>query len=103
MESTPGGLGVAQKRFGARKRLATLQPCDGGLAGAHPASQLGLREPGPQASPQQLGGNLELWSERIILGLDLRIGEQTSLELFEWDRHLISFARDSASSISARG
>src|SRR5258705_6903228 len=56
-----------------------------------------------QASPEQLGGNLELRSERVILGLDLGVGEQAGLELFELDCHVMSFARRSASSISGRG
>jgi hypothetical protein len=46
-----------------------------------------------QASPQQLGGNLELRRERVILGLDLGIGEQTGFQLFELDCHVTSFAR----------
>src|SRR5712691_11918516 len=98
-----GSLGKAQQRLGARQRLAALQSGDGGLAGAHAGGELGLGQPGPQASPEQLRGNLELGSERVILGLDLRVGQQAGLELLEWDCHLISFARRSASSISARG
>jgi hypothetical protein len=47
-------------------------------------------------SPQQLGGDLELRGERVIFCLDLGVGEQTGLELFELDRHLMSFARREA-------
>ena len=46
---------------------------------------------------------LELRRERIILGLNLRVGEQAGLELFKLNGHVISFARRNASSISARG
>jgi hypothetical protein len=38
---------------------------DRGLAGSHPGSQFGLQETCPQASPEQFGGNLELWSECV--------------------------------------
>jgi hypothetical protein len=48
------------------------------------------------ASPQQLGGNLELRSERVIFGLDLGVGEQTGFQFFELDCHVISFARREA-------
>src|SRR6266702_2168896 len=103
MEPAAGCLGVAQERLGARKRLTTLEAGDRGLAGAHPGGQLGLGEASSQASTEQLGGNLEFRSERVILGLDLGVGQQTSLELLERDCHVISFARRSASSISERG
>src|SRR3984893_9198924 len=103
VELAAGRLGVAQQRLGARQRLAALQSGDGGLAGPHPGSQFGLGEASTQTRPEQLGGNLELRSERIILGLDFWVGQQTSLELLEWDGHVISFARRNASSISARG
>src|SRR5712691_11129004 len=91
MEPAPGRLGVAQKCLRARKRLTALKAGDGGLAGAHPGGQFGLGEACSQASLEQLGGNLELRSERVILGLDLGVGEQTSLEFLEWDCHVISF------------
>src|SRR5262245_51869017 len=103
VELAAGRLSVTQERLRARQRLAALQTGNGRLAGAQPGSHLGLGEPRSQASPEQFGGNLELRSERIILGLDLGVGKQTSLELLEWNRHVISLARRSASSISARG
>src|SRR6266849_1312944 len=103
VELVAGRLGVAQQRLGARQRLAALQSGNGGLAGPHPASQFSLREARPQTSLEQFGRNLELRSERVILGLDLGVGQQASLELLEWDCHVISFARRSARSISARG
>src|SRR5713226_8184296 len=93
VDLAPRRLGVTQQRLGARQRLAALQPGDGGLAGTHPGSELGLGQAGAQASPQQLGGNLELGGERVVFGLDLGISEQTSLELLEPDRHVTSFAR----------
>ena len=49
-----------------------------------PIRALGLRQARAQASPEQLGGNLELRRERIILGLDLRVGEQAGLQLSSW-------------------
>jgi hypothetical protein len=84
-------LGVSQKRLGTRQGLAALQSGNGGLAGTHSGSQVGLGQSRPQASPAQLGGNFELGSERIVFGPDLWVGEQASLELFEWDCHVISF------------
>jgi hypothetical protein len=36
-----------------------------------------------------------------LINIDLRVGQQVSLELLERNRHAISFARRSASSISA--
>jgi hypothetical protein len=94
-ETAAGCLGVTQQRLGARQRVAIFQPGDGGLAGAHPAREFGLGEACAKASPEQLGGNLELRGERVILGLDLGVGEQAGLELFELDRHVTSFARRS--------
>jgi hypothetical protein len=82
--------------------VTIFKPRDGGLAGAHPGRKLGLRQARAQASPEQLGGDLELRREGIIRGLDLRVGEQAGLELFKLNGHVISFARRSASSISAR-
>src|ERR1700688_3228403 len=70
---------------------------------AHPHREFGLREACAQASPEQFGGNLELRRQRFILGLDLGVGEKVGFQLFELDGHVISFARCSASSISARG
>ena len=93
MELVAGRLGVAQQRLGARQSLAALQSGNGGLAGTHPGSQFGLGQPGPQASLDQLGGNLELRGERVVFGLDLGVGEQTRLELFDWNCHAISLAR----------
>jgi hypothetical protein len=66
--------------------LAILKSGNRGLAGAHPGREFGLGEARPQPSPEQLGGNLELRSERVILGLDPGVGEQTGFQLFELDR-----------------
>src|SRR5580704_17044416 len=96
-------LGIAQQRLRARQRLAAFKSCDCGLAGAHPGSEFGLGEACSQASPQQLRGDLKLRSERLVLRPYLGVGEETRLELLEGDCHVISFARRSASSISARG
>jgi hypothetical protein len=84
-----GRLGVAQQRPGARKRVAVFEPGDGGLAGAHPDRKFGLAEARTQASPEQLGGNLELRRQCVILGLDPGVSEQTGLKLFEGDRHVM--------------
>jgi hypothetical protein len=64
--------------------VAVFEPGDGRLAGAHSAREFGLGEASAQPSLQQFGGNLELRRERIILGLDLGVGEQPRLELFDW-------------------
>jgi len=85
-----GGLGVAQQRLRARQRLAAFKPGDRGLAGPHPLSQFGLRQTRAQASPEQLGSDLELRRERVILRLDLRIGQETSFDLLERNRHVPS-------------
>ena len=68
MKLAAGCLGVAQERLGARKGVTVFKPGDGGLAGAHSGGEFGLGEARPQASSEQLGGNLELRSERVILG-----------------------------------
>ena len=60
------------------------------MAGPHSSGQFGLRETGAEASPEQLGGDLELWGKRVVFRLDLRIGKETSFELFERDCHLTS-------------
>src|ERR1700676_2808556 len=99
MELAAGRLGVAQECLGARKRLTAFQSGDGGLAGSHKGSQLDLREARPQARSEQLDGDLELRGERVILGPDLGVGQETGLELFERDCHVISFARRNASSV----
>src|ERR1700720_4160442 len=83
--------------------MPALQARDGGLAGAHTCGEFRLREPGAQTRADQFGGNLEFRRQRVVFGLYLGIGQQTSLELLEWDGHTISLARRSASSISARG
>src|SRR5579872_3323161 len=103
MELAARCRGIAQKRLGARQRLAAFKSGDRGLAGSHSGRQFGLRETCAQASPEQLGGDLELGTECVVLGFDLRIGQQASFELLEWDRHVTSFARLNASSISERG
>ena len=72
VDPAAGCLGVAQDRLGARKRLAVFKPRDGGLAGVRPVRKLGLRQARAQASAEQLGGNLELRRERVILCLDLK-------------------------------
>src|SRR6267154_1354107 len=87
MKPAAGCLGIAQQRLGARKRVTVFQPGDGGLAGAHPGRQFGLRQPCAQASPEQRGGNLELRRERVILGLAPGVGEQPGFQLFELDGH----------------
>src|ERR1700756_390922 len=92
-ELAAGCLSIAQKRLCARQRLTAFKSSDRGLAGAHPSGQLSLRETCAQASPEQLGGNLELRSERVVLRLDFRIGQETSFEFFERDRHVTFFAR----------
>ena|ERR1700726_3549770 len=68
MKLAAGRLGVAQQRLGARQRVTIFEPRDGGLVGAHPLREFSLRQPCAQASFEQLGGNLELRSERVILG-----------------------------------
>jgi hypothetical protein len=83
--------------------LTAFKSSDGGLAGTHPGGKLGLGDACSQTSLDQFGGNLELWSKRVILGLYHRVGQQTSLEFPERYCHATSFARRSASSISARG
>src|SRR5579872_910762 len=103
MELAARCLGIAQKRLGARQRLAAFKSGDRVLAGSHSGRQFGLRESRAQASPEQLGGDLELRSECIVLGFDLRIGQQAGFELLEWDRNVTSLARLNASSISERG
>src|SRR6266404_3998499 len=103
VELAAGGRGVPQERLRARQRMAAFQPGDGGLAGAHAGSELGLRQSGAHTRFDQLGGYLELRSEGVVFGLDLRVGHQTSLEVLKWNGHAISVARRSASAISARG
>src|SRR5882757_6623292 len=103
VEPASGSFRVAQQRLGARQCVTIFKPGDGGLAGAHPGREFGLREACTKARPKQLGSNLELRSQRVILGFDLGVGEQSGFELFELDSHMTSFARRSASSISARG
>jgi hypothetical protein len=68
VEFAAGRLGVAQQGLGARKRVTIFKPGDGGLAGAHSGREFGLGEARAQASPEQLGGNLELQSERVMGG-----------------------------------
>jgi len=86
---------VPRMRRSTRAHLIPLIPAH---AGIH-------RRLGPRLSRRFCGTicNLELRSERVVFGLDLRVGQQTSLKFLERDRHTISFARRSASSISARG
>src|SRR5580658_2369403 len=103
METAAGRLGVAQKRLGTRKRVTVFEPGDRGLAGTHSLCEFNLRKARPQARPEQFCGNLELRCESVILRLDPGVGEQAGFQLLELDRHLISFARRSAISISERG
>ena len=58
----------------------------------------GRRAGEPGATPRQS----RTPARAIILGLDLGVGEQVGLQLFELDRHVMSFARRNASSSSAR-
>ena len=88
-----GGFRIAQQCLRARQHLTAFKPGDRGLAGPHPGSQLSLREACAQASPEQLGGDLELRRERVILRPDFRAAQKASLELFERDCHGIYFAR----------
>jgi hypothetical protein len=55
------------------------------------------------AGLDQLRGNFEPWRKRVIFGLYLRVGQQSSFEPIKRNGHVTSFARFSASSISARG
>src|SRR5256885_13101785 len=103
MESAAGCLGVAQECLGARQGFPAFQPCNGGLARPHTRSKFGLRETSAQPRFEEFSGNLELWSECIILGFNIGVGQETSLEFLEGNCHVIAFARRSASSISARG
>src|SRR5207244_2391035 len=73
VKPTASRLGIAQEGLCARKRLTAFESGDRGLAGPHPRGQFGLGQARAQASPEQLGGNLELRGERVILSLDLRV------------------------------
>src|SRR5258708_39404941 len=97
------GLRKTEQGFRAWQRLAAFQASNGGLAGSHPDCQLRLGQSGALAGFNQFGRNLEFRSQGIVFRPDFRIGQQAGLEFVKWDSHSTSFARRSASSISARG
>jgi hypothetical protein len=73
------------------------------LAGAHPGREFGLGEACAQASPEQLGGNLELRRERVMLGLDLGLASRRALSFSNRIVILFPLRAAAASSIPARG
>lgn len=89
-ETTVDGSGITSDQVEGRHVAGAFQPGDNGLGGAHAGCDLGLGQTSGQAGVDHFVDDGKDWPEPVILGFDLRIGQQLLTELGKAGRGLIS-------------